>query len=43
MFNRKESPAAELPVEDGVVSAQTLTLDKESAAKRYETITFGLG
>jgi len=43
MFNRRESPAAELPLEDGVISAQTLTLDKETAVKRYETITFGLG
>lgn len=43
MLNRSKAPDVPLPVEDGTVSAQTLTLDRETAVKRYETITFGLG
>ncbi|MEC5129168.1 hypothetical protein VSU19_20575 [Verrucomicrobiales bacterium BCK34] len=43
MFSRRNSPTLPLPVEDGTISAQTLKLDRETAEKSYETITFGLG
>ncbi|MDF1738410.1 MAG: hypothetical protein P1U86_04560 [Verrucomicrobiales bacterium] len=43
MFSRRQSPTLPLPVEDGIVSAQILQLDRETAAGSYETITFGLG
>jgi hypothetical protein len=43
MLNRRKVPAVALPVEDGTISAQALPLDRDTAARKYETITFGLG
>jgi hypothetical protein len=44
MFTKSRSAdTVPLPLEDGTVSATSLTLDRETAGRKFETATFGLG